>query len=292
MKKILLSVCLITSVLLLWHYRFTVTHVPQSLPSLSSSPIVEKLVATISAPEPLRTISKIPSVASPSEVPLTMSGVTVWTNSQRRQNGNLPPLKENAKLNKSALIKAQDMLTRQYFEHESPDGKGPGDLAQTVGYAYLSIGENLALGNFDTDKALVQAWMDSPGHRANILNDKYTEIGVAVVKGMYEGKMTWLAVQEFGRPSSNCPGIDQDLQGLIATHKAELSVREQEVQAKKDSLQAFSPKTQEEVNAYNAEVSVYNDLVRSYNAMLESLKTEISTYNAEVNAYNLCLKGV
>src|SRR6185369_15716694 len=117
----------------------------------------------------------------------------------------LPALKENALLDKAAKKKLDDMFAQQYFEHINPQGKGPSDLAKSVGYDYIAIGENLALGNFKNDAELVQAWMDSPGHRANILNKQYTEIGVAVGQGTYEGKKTWLAVQEFGRPTSSCP---------------------------------------------------------------------------------------
>src|SRR5262249_8345343 len=116
-------------------------------------------------------------------VTLTQAGVIKWTNIQRQENGALPALTVNAKLNESAQLKLKDMFAKQYFEHVSPSGVGPDGLANEVGYAYASIGENLALGNFADDRALVQAWMDSPGHRANILGKSYREIGVAVGKG-------------------------------------------------------------------------------------------------------------
>ena len=101
------------------------------------------------------------------------------------------------------------MFEKEYFEHKSPSGIGASDIAHDVGYEFILVGENIALGNFDGDEALVQAWMDSPGHRANILNKRYTEIGIAAEKGLYQGKMMWLAVQIFARPMSLCQNPNQ-----------------------------------------------------------------------------------
>jgi uncharacterized protein YkwD len=92
------------------------------------------------------------------------------------------------------------MFENQYFAHESPTGEKVSDLAKKFGYDFLLIGENLAMGNFSSDEDLVLAWMESPGHRENILNEKYQEIGVAVKKGIFEGKEVWIAVQHFGLP--------------------------------------------------------------------------------------------
>lgn len=285
MKKLLGIIIGIGIIFAGWHYRYAFLNLSKTLPNVAGSPFIEKLVEDISAPTPLRGSTEEKSVT------LTTSGVIAWTNNQRRQNGSLPALRENSKLNKAAAAKVKDMFDKQYFEHESPEGKGPGDLARTANYSFLSIGENLALGNFDDDQALVQAWMDSPGHRANIVSSKYTEIGVAVGRGMYEGRQTWLAVQEFGRPASDCPAIEPGLQALIAKHKAELAADETVIQQKKANLEANDPKTKEEVNTYNEDVRVYNEMVKTYNAKLESLKGEISNYNNEVKAYNQCLQS-
>lgn len=285
MKKLFVIVAVIVMVSIGWHYRYAFLTLSKALPGVAGSPFIEKLVEDISTPVPLRGSMEEKSVT------LTTSGVIAWTNNQRRQNGSLPGLKENSKLNKAAEAKVKDMFDQQYFEHESPEGNGPGDLARNANYAFLSIGENLALGNFDDDQALVQAWMDSPGHRANIVSTKYTEIGVAVGRGIYEGRQVWLAVQEFGRPASECPAIEPGLQALIAKHKAELAADEALIKQKKAGLEASNPKTKEEVDAYNEDVRVYNEMVKAYNAKLESLKGEISTYNTEVKSYNACLQS-
>src|SRR3989338_5641248 len=106
---------------------------------------------------------------------LTREGVFAETN-KKRVAYNLSQLTLHATLNRIAEIKAQDMFAREYFEHVAPDGTGVSDLAKRAGYDFIVIGENLALGNFANDAELIDAWMNSPGHRANILKDAYTEI--------------------------------------------------------------------------------------------------------------------
>jgi len=130
--------------------------------------------------------------------------IIYWTNYYRSQN-NLAQLTSNTLLTKAAQEKVNDMFSKQYFEHVSPSGVSPSDLVTSVGYAYKVSGENLALGDFLDEKDLVDAWMNSPGHRANILNKDYSEIGVATGLGKFEDRTsTWLAVQEFGKPLPNC----------------------------------------------------------------------------------------
>ncbi|HYC34592.1 MAG TPA: CAP domain-containing protein, partial [Candidatus Paceibacterota bacterium] len=149
-------------------------------------------------PDPL--ISKKAAVSGN----LTVSVIVTETNNQRKANG-LSELGVNELLTRAAQMKLDDMFKNQYFEHESPDGKGPGEVAEAAGYRFLTVGENLALGSFADEKDLVQAWMDSPGHRANILGTQFTEIGIAAKKGMFKGEEVWIAVQEFGKPLSACP---------------------------------------------------------------------------------------
>ena len=162
--------------------------------------IADKL-SQVSLPGPLRDIRSSQTLAEKMDA----SVVIQITNQQRQLNGSLPPLKNNFTLSQSAMIKARDMLDLQYFEHESPFGVAVGDLARRVGYGYISVGENLAMGTFRSEQDLVNAWMNSPGHRANILNKNYTEIGVAVIRGVFEGKPIWMSVQHFGRPLTDCP---------------------------------------------------------------------------------------
>ncbi len=115
----------------------------------------------------------------------------------QRQKYNLPALKEDSRLNEAAYQKALNMFEEDYWAHYSPSGKDPWGFIQAAGYKFSYAGENLAR-NFYTSEEVVQAWMDSPSHRANILNNKYEDIGIAVVEGVLNGQKTTLVVQEFG----------------------------------------------------------------------------------------------
>lgn len=218
---------------------------------------------------------------------LTPSGIITWTNTQREAQG-LIPLHENAQLRKAAEAKVDDMFAKQYFEHESPDGKTPADVIRKAGYAYIVVGENLALGNFKDDETLVQAWMDSPGHRANILNGKYQEIGTAAKKGMFEGKEVWLAVQEFGAPLSACPTTGTGVKAQIDANRNQLAVNQAELQKQKAALNANRYKSQDE---YNAAVAKYNALVERTNALADDTQKLVTDYNNSVNQFNKCLES-
>jgi hypothetical protein len=96
-------------------------------------------------------------------------------------------------------MKANDMATKGYFAHTSPEGLSPWYWFKQAGYDFVYAGENLAV-NFSDSAEVDKAWMNSPGHRDNILNTKYTEVGIATANGMYQGRPTTFVVQEFGRP--------------------------------------------------------------------------------------------
>ncbi|MCX7715316.1 MAG: SafA/ExsA family spore coat assembly protein [Clostridia bacterium] len=102
------------------------------------------------------------------------------TNQKRAQNG-LSALKANWELSRVARLKSQDMHDKGYFSHTSPTYGSPFDMMKKFGITYRSAGENIAKGQ-TTPEAVVNAWWNSPGHRANILNSSYTEIGVGYVK--------------------------------------------------------------------------------------------------------------
>lgn len=209
------------------------------------------------------------------------------TNLSRKENGNLAPLKMNDKLNKTAEEKLRDMFANNYFEHISPGGVSVSDLANSGGYSYILIGENLAMGNFKSEKALLAAWMGSLGHRANILNDKYVEIGVAVGSGVYDGENVWIAVQHFGTPKSVCPSPSELMYGLINIKQDEVEKIEQDLITRKviiDKRVVFEGKTR------NEQITDYNNLVNTYNQIVNDLKIKIANYNKEVNDFNNCVK--
>lgn len=126
--------------------------------------------------------------------------VLVEQTNQSRITENMSTLSVNTILERAAQLKADDMASKSYFAHNSPDGKTPWYFFNQVGYDYAAAGENLAV-NFTDSKDITEAWMHSPAHRANIMNGNYTEIGIATARGVYKGKDAIFVVQEFGRPS-------------------------------------------------------------------------------------------
>lgn len=112
-----------------------------------------------------------------------------------------PTLKRSALLDQAATLKAQHMADHVYFAHYSPTGESPWYWFDKVGYQFVHAGENLAI-HFTDSTAVVDAWLQSPAHRANIVNENYTEIGVGTAKGMYEGYETVYVVQLFGTPAA------------------------------------------------------------------------------------------
>jgi uncharacterized protein YkwD len=119
-----------------------------------------------------------------------------------RRKGGAPPLRANPLLDKAAQKHAEDMLARGYFAHESPGGGTVRERAKEAGYDWREIGENIAEGQLTIDEAM-DGWMKSPGHRRNILDPGFTELGTGVVaaKGK-DGEYRVLWVQNFGTPNA------------------------------------------------------------------------------------------
>jgi hypothetical protein len=132
---------------------------------------------------------------------ITISSLLDQTNLQRT-NAGLRPLILNDKLNQAAYLKAQDMFNDQYWAHNAPDGTPPWKWFGDVGYNYNQAGENLAK-NFTTTAAAMVAWMNSPEHKANILEANYSEVGFAVVSGQLDNKPTSIVVALYGAPAES-----------------------------------------------------------------------------------------
>lgn len=136
---------------------------------------------------------------------MSVNALIDQTNKVRVNNG-LSALRVSEKLNAAAYAKAMDMLEKDYWSHTSPKGKTPWDFISEAGYAYEAAGENLAKG-FKNDGDVINGWLNSQYHRDNIMSDDYTEIGIAVVSGDFNGKNTTIVVQMFGRPSARRVGF-------------------------------------------------------------------------------------
>ncbi|EKD85972.1 MAG: hypothetical protein ACD_37C00549G0001 [uncultured bacterium] len=131
----------------------------------------------------------------------------VLTNAEREKAG-IKELKLDPALSQAALKKAENMFQMNYWAHNAPDGTTPWVFIRNAGYNYVYAGENLGRG-FSTSQDLVNAWMASESHRANLLSSSFGDVGFAVLTGKLAGEDTVLIVQEFGG------------QNLIAAEKSE-----------------------------------------------------------------------
>ena len=130
--------------------------------------------------------------------------------------------------------------------------------------------------------------MNSPGHRANILDGKFDEIGVAVGKGMYEGKEVWRAVQEFGSPLSNCPSVSSNLKYQIEDNKATIARLEAELATEKERIDSNYYRTNEEKNRA---IAAYNEKANTLNGIIDQTKVLVNDYNKAVSDFNSCLEN-
>lgn len=126
---------------------------------------------------------------------ITKSALEAMAN-QTRQSVGLSTLKENPKLVQAARLKAEDMIKNEYFSHTSPTGVTPWYWFLRTGYNYKYAGENLAIGFFESTE-VYNAWLNSPSHKANLINPDYKEMGTAVATG-YGSNKAIVVVQLFG----------------------------------------------------------------------------------------------
>jgi hypothetical protein len=125
------------------------------------------------------------------------SSVLVDLTNESRIKYNESPLIKNPKLENAASLKASDMVTNNYFAHNSPTGVTPWFWIKKAGYNFIYAGENLAI-DFTQSSDIEDAWMKSPEHKANILNENFKEIGISAKEGKLNGQDTIFVVQMFG----------------------------------------------------------------------------------------------
>lgn len=128
-------------------------------------------------------------VSTINEYPKWTNKVIELVNAERNKQG-LPALKADKQLAQLAVVKANDMFDHHYFEHYSPNYGYAWDLAGLFDYSFTTIGENIAR-NYKTPESVVQAWLKSPSHKKNILNDTYTNIGIACLSND-NGEYYWV----------------------------------------------------------------------------------------------------
>jgi uncharacterized protein YkwD len=137
--------------------------------------------------------SKVSSLAN------ILSSVLVLKTNEYRSTNNEAVLVESSLLTNAAQMKANDMAIKGYFSHIGPNGEKPWVWFEKIGYKYSYAGENLAV-DFTESEDVTEGWINSSKHKANLLNTNFTEIGIGVAKGMFEGRETTFVVQFFGKP--------------------------------------------------------------------------------------------
>jgi len=240
-------------------------------------PEVTELKKDVLIPEPPMRVSED---ARNIPVRLARSKIIHFTNLER-ENNNRAELKESNILNKAALKKLNDMLERQYFAHISPSGTGIDSVVKSVGYKYLKVGENLALGDFNSEKYLVSKWIESPGHRKNILNKGFSEIGVATKKGNFKGRETFLAVQVFGSSILKCsiPGENLELEIInkkndLKSFIKEMDSMETEIENINQESEEFNAKIENLISRGNFLINQGNDLIEEGNNVYKNTQDE------------------
>ena len=289
MRKLLIGCAIAVVVCIVLYARL---HTPSHTPLPDNLSIPDNVVT----PGPLQEV-------------LNRESIIDLTNKARELNG-LSALGENPLLNAIAETRAKDMFEKQYFAHVSPTGDQASDIAQRIGYQYKIIAENLASGRFLTNQKVIDGWMQSPGHRKNLLSTEVKELGVSIIKGSMSGQETWLSVQIFGLPSppvsqEMCVAPSQGLLNEIQDKKTEISGLndslkriKQELDSEHASIETdrrlLSGRSQEQydlsikIKAYNEKINWHNQRMADMKAKALVLQSMINEYNEMLQTYNSC----
>lgn len=277
MKKRIIFILLILCVVVLFLFRDVIFRTYGALGGGDVS-YLQEVVSGLSRQKPLLRIGG--NLGSE----LVESKIFDSTNNERIKEGE-EALRWSDILAKVAKFKAQDILERQYFEHVAPTGESVGDNVKSQGYEYILVGENLAMGNFDSEDDLLSAWMSSVGHRKNILNSSFQEIGVASVVGKFGDKEVSVIVQIFAVPKNACGRPDESGLDDIDNLRSELALYEISIEEQKILLTTLK----DQPTKYNETVDDYNALVRKYKKQAIVLNEEIDNHNIKIRTYNECV---
>jgi hypothetical protein len=166
---------------------------------------------------------------------VTIDEVVRATN-EKRVSAGLKPLVYNERLADAARRKAANMFSENYWAHNSPSGKTPWVWFNEAGYKYVYAGENLAKDFGSTDR-MMEAWMASPTHKENIVNPKYSEIGIAVSPGNIAGQDTVLVVQLFGTQNGGTVSVPETKNQVAALAPVQVA----EVKGQETALPVAAP---------------------------------------------------
>ncbi|MFE9463044.1 sigma-70 family RNA polymerase sigma factor [Streptomyces virginiae] len=170
---------------------------PSASASPSASVSASASASPSASPSPTQSRSSSPSprtsAPKPAPAPPGIAGQVVALVNTERAAGGCGPLREDPQLRAAAQEHSEDMAARNFFDHTNPDGEDPGQRTTASGYRWSTYGENIARGQ-QTAQSVMDSWMKSPGHRANILNCSFKDIGVGIHRGA--GGPWW--TQNFG----------------------------------------------------------------------------------------------
>lgn len=201
-----------------------------------------------------------------------------------RKEVNVPELTYNKALEAAATMKVNDMIAKNYFAHVGPGGKQPWNWIDEAGYYYQYAGENLAI-NYSDSIDVHRAWMNSPTHRANILNRNFNEIGVAVATTTINGRESTLVVEMFGRQmnSARKPAIIS-LQSTSTATTSHVSVNT-------PSFATVTPTTTEEVLGTETEFTSFAETSLPQNENTEISEVETMAFGAMTspNMLSMCI---
>lgn len=160
--------------------------------SMFTSAIIMLTLAFLTADKPEPSLAEPAAVSSGAASPNSLESLV---NAERAKAGKQPFITSET-LRSSACAKADHMLAQDYWAHTSPDGVTPWTFIEQAGYRYTTAGENLAK-SYPDDASLIDAWMNSPSHRENVLGD-FNDQGICQKTGTLQGKTTTVTVQHVG----------------------------------------------------------------------------------------------
>ncbi|MFT4532463.1 MAG: hypothetical protein ACI9T8_000486 [Candidatus Saccharimonadales bacterium] len=234
---------------------------------------------------------------------VSTSGLLSSTNSQRASNG-AGALAINSKLNAAAQAKANDMQARDYWAHKTPDGEDPWVFVDAQGYDFNKAGENLAYG-YSSSSTTVTGWMNSPSHRANMLDTAFTEVGFGFIDaadfvGNYDadasppvltraGQVT-IVVGMYGKPAS--------VQAAVVNPEPEPVVAQASIPVAADPTPEVVEEPEDPIvdliadNRFNQPVNTDNPVPEVSEATTTSLIQQITNGRAPWSAITLSIIGI
>jgi len=251
---------------------------------------ISKLTNNTNTTTEIETEAATPEIKTPTDrTLLNAANITYWVNKERTNRG-LKALKTNSKLTQSARAKAADMITYNYFAHESPiDSKK--DFSYFIdkqSYVFIRVSENLAMGEFTTADEVVDAWMKSPAHAANILLPDYRDTGVSIqIKPNKKGGSDIIIVQHFGIAKNTCPSISDEITSSLKSIESQAKSAKDKAEELKARIDKEQTKLSE--NDLDELIGMYNTTIRSYNSLVGKFTMITEQYNKAAETYNNCI---